>query len=302
MNTTEAGRNITKATPVALPQKSQRTDLMPRSFDEAMRFAEAVAKSALVPDGYRNKPADVLLAIIYGQSVGLTPLAALTGIAVVGGKPSLYGDALAAVCRGHGDFEGMEETFDRPAMTAICRVKRRGQAWVEQTFSQADAKRAGLWDKRGPWQHYPERMLQMRARGFALRDAFPDALAGFISEPEARDYPEVVKDLQATVTVPGSQTKTEAIRQRVAARMAARAPADADADEDAQATAELREAIAQAGLSREEALSIAQDFFLRPDLDSAADLDADEKAQLAVEIREFHAAASEHGVAGEEAQ
>jgi hypothetical protein len=31
-------------------------------------------------------------------------------------------------------------------------------------------------------------MLQMRARGFALRDAFPDALKGLISVEEAGDY------------------------------------------------------------------------------------------------------------------
>jgi hypothetical protein len=32
-------------------------------------------------------------------------------------------------------------------------------------------------------------MLQMRARGFALRDAFPDVLRGLITAEEASDYP-----------------------------------------------------------------------------------------------------------------
>ena len=50
-----------------------------------------------------------------------------------------------------------------------------------------DAKRAGLWTKAGPWQTYPRRMLQMRARSFALRDAFPDVLKGLISVEEALD-------------------------------------------------------------------------------------------------------------------
>jgi hypothetical protein len=50
-----------------------------------------------------------------------------------------------------------------------------------------DAKRAGLWTKAGPWQTYPRRMLQMRARSFALRDAFPDVLKGLISVKEALD-------------------------------------------------------------------------------------------------------------------
>jgi len=56
-------------------------------------------------------------------------------------------------------------------------------------FSMADAARAGLKGKSGPWQQYPQRMLQMRARGFALRDAFPDVLRGLISAEVAMDIP-----------------------------------------------------------------------------------------------------------------
>jgi hypothetical protein len=56
-------------------------------------------------------------------------------------------------------------------------------------FSVADAKRAGLWGKSGPWTQYPRRMLQLRARGFALRDAFPDVLKGLVTAEEAQDYP-----------------------------------------------------------------------------------------------------------------
>jgi hypothetical protein len=33
-------------------------------------------------------------------------------------------------------------------------------------------------------------MLQLRARGFALRDAFPDVLKGLITAEEAQDYPK----------------------------------------------------------------------------------------------------------------
>ena len=51
------------------------------------------------------------------------------------------------------------------------------------------AKKASLWTKPGPWQQYPDRMLQMRARGFALRDTFADVLRGLISREEAEDMP-----------------------------------------------------------------------------------------------------------------
>ena len=64
----------------------------------------------------------------------------------------------------------------------------------ERKFSVADAKKAHLWGRRGPWENYPERMLQMRARGFALRDSFPDALKGVITVEEAQDFPEVMEN------------------------------------------------------------------------------------------------------------
>jgi hypothetical protein len=54
----------------------------------------------------------------------------------------------------------------------------------------ADAKRAGLAGKSGPWSQYPARMLALRARGFALRNAFADALRGLVTAEEAQDYVE----------------------------------------------------------------------------------------------------------------
>jgi hypothetical protein len=70
----------------------------------------------------------------------------------------------------------------------------------------AEAKKAGLWGKQGPWTQYPRRMLQMRARGFALRDAFPDVLRGLVTAEEAADYthvePEPVRVTQPTPPTP----------------------------------------------------------------------------------------------------
>ncbi len=67
------------------------------------------------------------------------------------------------------------------------------QVCYSHWLTHKDAKRAGLWGKGGPWTAYPKRMLQMRARGFALRDAFPDVLKGMISVEEAQDYPDEAK-------------------------------------------------------------------------------------------------------------
>jgi hypothetical protein len=77
---------------------------------------------------------------------------------------------------------------------AVCVAKRKG--WPDDTvrsFSIAQAKKANLWGKANtPWQTYPDRMLQMRARGFCLRDVAPDRLMGFILAEEAMDIPTEV--------------------------------------------------------------------------------------------------------------
>jgi hypothetical protein len=76
-----------------------------------------------------------------------------------------------------------------------------------------------LWDKRGrngapgPWQQYPDRMLQARARSFALRDVFPDVLLGLsMSAEELGDIPpeDVAPRAQNVVeAAPAEPPKTE---------------------------------------------------------------------------------------------
>jgi hypothetical protein len=117
---------------------------------------------------------------------------AIQTIGVINGRPGLFGDGLLAVVQASSVYEAHEEptvTGEGDAARAVCRVKRRGQEWSEYTFSVADAKRAGLWGKQGPWTQYPLRMLKMRARGFALRDAFADVIKGLKTVEELQDTP-----------------------------------------------------------------------------------------------------------------
>ena len=164
----------------------------PVTLDEAMRFSDMLAKSQMVPKAYQGKPEDVLVAVQWGRELGLAPLQALQNIACINGKPSVYGDAAMALVQASSVCENIEEYFEAegsPNPVAVCVAHRRGRTPVTVKFSVEDAKRAGLWGKTGPWQAYPKRMMQMRARGFALRDAFPDVLKGLITVEEAQDYP-----------------------------------------------------------------------------------------------------------------
>jgi hypothetical protein len=118
-------------------------------------------------------------------------MASLQNISVINGKPSVYGDAMLAVCMASPVCESVHEWTegDGDNTVAFCRAQRRGYPEATpRSFSVSDAKKAGLWTK-DVWKAYPTRMLQMRARGFALRDTFPDVLRGVISREEAEDYP-----------------------------------------------------------------------------------------------------------------
>jgi hypothetical protein len=178
------------------------------TFEDAFRFSKLVATSDFAPKDFRGKPESCLLAIQHGAELGLSPMQSLQSIAVVNGRPSVYGDTALAVCKGSPVCEWVRETIEGEGehMVAVCQAKRRGDAQpVESRFGVAEAKKAGLWGKQGPWTQYPRRMLQMRARGFALRDAFPDVLRGLVTAEEAADYthvePEPVRVTQPTPPV-----------------------------------------------------------------------------------------------------
>jgi hypothetical protein len=162
----------------------------PQDFTELLKFAEIAANTNLVPKDFKNKPHDILIACQMGAELGLAPMQSIQNIAVVNGRPSLWGDAVIAIISAHPDCEDITEEFNDSTMTATCTVKRKGRSKVIRSFSQNDAQKAGLWGKGGTWQTYPKRMLQMRARGFACRDSFADALRGLITVEEAQDYPE----------------------------------------------------------------------------------------------------------------
>lgn len=173
-----------------------RNGFSPATLGEAMEFSKMLAESNMVPKAYQNKPGDIMVCVQWGMELGLAPLQAMQNIAVINGKPSVWGDALIAMVQASPVCEDIQEFIEgegTPNPVAVCVAHRKGRSPVTAKFSVDDAKRAGLWNKQGPWTQYPKRMLKMRARGFALRDAFPDVLKGLITAEEAQDYPSDAK-------------------------------------------------------------------------------------------------------------
>jgi hypothetical protein len=179
---------------------SRVSSFAPTNLQEAISFSKLVATSELVPKDFKGKPGNVLIAIQMGAEVGLAPMQALQSIAVINGRPCLWGDGALAVVQTHRTYESHREWFEGTGdtRTAVCEFKRKGSDVHKTKFSVADAKVAGLWGKIGPWKTNPDRMLQMRARGFGMRDKFADALRGMSIAEEAMDM--VVREVRVVET------------------------------------------------------------------------------------------------------
>jgi hypothetical protein len=163
------------------------------NLGEAMKFAEMIAKSTMVPKDYVGKAENILVAVMMGAELGLKPFQAMQNIAVINGRPSIWGDATLGLIQAHPECEYVEEedlgVIEKQG-SATCKIQRKGCPLVVNTFTIEMAKKAGLYNKQGPWTQYPARMLKMRARGFSARDAFSDVLKGINIAEESMDLPE----------------------------------------------------------------------------------------------------------------
>lgn len=216
MSTKTKGTEVTEREQLPVEKVDYGTDWwVPKGFDDAARMAGLMAKSECVPSAYRNKPGDILAAWSLGAPLGLSLLSTLRFVTVINGVPSVWGDAAMAIVRAHPLCEYIHEEFEGQTggdykdgfeddFTAVCSIKRRGDPKVVvRRFSVGDAKTAKLWmrktNKGGdtPWVNYPKRMMQMRARSWAMRDSFPDALCGMPIAEEMRDITSDVRVVDA---------------------------------------------------------------------------------------------------------
>lgn len=197
-----------------VPMVAGNRGLQLNSLDEMYRFAKAVKASKFCPKDMQDE-ASILIAVEMGMELGLPAMQALQNIAVINGRPSVWGDAMLGLVLQSGlcvDFEEYAEgESGKEDYGWVCRVQRQGFKPTKRKFTVKGAKQAGLWGKTGPWTTSPDRMLQMRARGFALRDAFPDVLKGLSMAEVSVDDNETID----VTPVTGEATETEQVKEQV---------------------------------------------------------------------------------------
>lgn len=179
--------------------------IVPQNLEEVKYIAGLIISAGLAPSSYNNDHRKIALGIMKGAEVGLPPITALSSIAIVNGRPTIWGDGAIALVLANRQLSKIAE-FELGAGPGEgggldCFGDDYGfevQMWRTGVdgpfigrFTVGDAKRAKLWanPKRGPWMQYPKRMLRMRAVGFAIRNGFADCLAGMMVREEVEDLP-----------------------------------------------------------------------------------------------------------------
>jgi hypothetical protein len=207
------------------------------TLEDAFRMATAFHKSGLAPRSFAS-PEAIFVALQAGAELGLSPFQSLQILTVISGKVGIGGDGALALVKGSPVCEYVKPVrYDGTPMNddfaAVVESKRVGDPEpLVTSFSVGDARLAGLWGGRGPWQQYPKRMLYYRALGFNLRDNFPDVLRGIKTAEELSDYPTrgEVQTFPAPVEDPVAHTLSNLVspKQLVAIRaIANRAGVDA---------------------------------------------------------------------------
>ncbi|MEU3219991.1 hypothetical protein [Streptomyces sp. NPDC006971] len=154
---------------------------VPASLPDKMEYARALAASGMLPSQYRNQPANLLWALEFSDSLGLHPMAAITGVHVIEGKPSASAALISALVRRAGHKLRITGD-DTRAVAQIVRADDP-EFTFECVWTMDRANQAGLTGKK-VWKQYPAAMLKARAITEVAREACEEALSGVRYTPE----------------------------------------------------------------------------------------------------------------------
>lgn len=193
------------STALVKPVIGAQTSLFPRDPDDAFRMAERLAKSNLVPKEFRGKPEDVFLVITFGAELGLPPVAALRGMMCINGRPAPYAATLVGVVQASPACKYLRcvSSNNEEATYETLRVGYPSPS--QESFTMADAQRAGLTQRNQNYQLYPRKMLEARASAALARKVYADICAGVYVAEEVEDFEESAPRADAKFIAPPSK-------------------------------------------------------------------------------------------------
>ena len=223
---------------------------------DRLQHAQAVAQSTLIPDGYRNQPANVLWAMDLADALGIPFPQVIQTMVVMRGRMTMSADIMAAVVRRAGHKLRIREH----GLSVTATLIRQDDPDYEfsATWDEAKARQAGLWGQRGPWTQYPAQMLRSRAITEVCRQGASDALAGTVYSPDELEPTEGGTD--------AADAEAPAAARHASAADAASAQADLALDKARDRSRALLAAhVKQYGGSPAEVWQAAQDMGADPD-------------------------------------
>ncbi len=150
-----------------------------------------ICESLMKTPHYSKLGSEGIYAVVSkAQALGMNPIDALNGsLYYVNGRVGMSAEAMASRMRKAGHSIMMDE---RSTPTCcVLRGKRgdNGDTWIT-SFSIEDAKKAGIYNERGPWGKYPSDMCYNRAISKMFRQLTPDLSLGIgYTSDELKDIP-----------------------------------------------------------------------------------------------------------------
>lgn len=201
-------------------EKLNAFNIIPKSYEEAMKMCELIASSDFVPPAFKGKPANVFVAGSMGYDIGLSLLQSIQNIAVINGRPSIYGVIGKAILQKNGLFIEMPD---------VAKVEKEGSATVTiermvdgikrtstQTYNIELAKKAKLWAKTGPWTDHPAQQMSWRAFWNAANNIAADLLKGLSGYEESIDIDPAKVQEAEIISIPKRKSEiVTAIPDRV---------------------------------------------------------------------------------------
>lgn len=168
---------------------------------EIMSIAKAFAESGMFPD--TRQAAQAIVKIQAGQEIGIAPFAAMTGIHIIQGKPTIGAGLIASKVKSSGKYDyKVKEMSD-----TVCSLDFfEGKEQIgNSTFTIEEAKKAGTKNL----DKFPKNMLFARAISNGVKWFCPDVFSGPVYTPEEMNVETV--DTPAEVT--GSSIKEPPVAQ-----------------------------------------------------------------------------------------
>jgi len=146
------------------------------NLSDTLKLGDVLCKSGFFSDA--KQQAQAVVKVLAGRELGIGPVASMTGIHIVQGKPTIGANIIAALVKADPryDYRIASHTDDACDVAFFENGKEVGHS----TFTMDDAKKAGLVSN-PTWQKYPRNMLFSRAMSNGARWYCPDVFSGIIA-------------------------------------------------------------------------------------------------------------------------